>query len=98
MCSVVKHNLADVTATAFWQMTAPIWEVVVTGLANGFRPDGFLRSRYSHCHCRHVWPPGRRYFANSRECLEERICDLAGGAINAVWIQVGADRGERGGR
>ena len=31
-----EHNIADVSATAFWQMTAPIWEVVVTGLATGF--------------------------------------------------------------
>lgn len=31
-----KHNLADVGATAFWAFVSPSWEVMVTGLANGF--------------------------------------------------------------
>jgi hypothetical protein len=31
-----KHNAFDVAATGFWAFVSPEWEVMVTGLANGF--------------------------------------------------------------
>jgi hypothetical protein len=31
-----EHNVLDVGATAFWAFASPQWEVIVTGLANGF--------------------------------------------------------------